>query len=381
MPDDDLDRRLRDSGTRLASRPLPPALRARLLAVPATTAAAPERTVRRGLEIGLALAVAGGLAAVLAVGFARRHASPPPSATPSHWHQALRVRVTGGPDGALAAGGGTAWITTRGHTRLFRVDAATRLATLLAVPTTDLQGGGLPSATSTVLATGGNIWVATQNKLVEVDRGSGRIEGTVPVSGVGSAHALVTDGTSLWAASGDTGAVYRIDLASRGITAIIPVVPVVADPDRPNPSGLALAGGLVWAAGENGTAVVGIDPRSGRVVRDLLLPDPASDLATAGGSLWVASQQDGVVLRIDPADGMVQATIRVTQPAVLAAAGGALWVASGTSMVRVDIGSNRVTDSVDVGAAVFAVAADGDTVWVASGPEPYVSRLVPTGGH
>ena len=374
MVDDDLERRLRDSGVQLGQRPLPASLRSRLLAVPVGTAR--PRSRRRG-ELVMALATATAFAAVLVAALASRH-GPVTSPASGPWHVSFRALVNGGPNGALGAADGAAWLTTRGHTRLYRVDAPLGVVTLAAQPDAALQNGsGLPSADSAVLVTSDSIWMATANHLLRLDRASGRVLATLPVSDVGPTHALIADGGAIWAASGDTGTVYRIDGLTGQIVATIPVASGAAvNPDRRNPAGLAAVGGLVWVAAEGGSGLVGIDPRTNRVSRDLALPHPPSDLVAAQGSLWVASSSAGVVDRIDPATGRVVTSIVLDRPVALTGTADSVWVASGNAVVRIDPLTDRVATRVDIGGSVFALAGDDDSVWVASGPEPYVSRIV-----
>ena len=373
MVDDDLERRLRDSGVQLGQRPLPASLRSRLLAVPASTV---RPRSRRRSELVMALATATAFAAVLVAALASRH-GPVTSPSGGPWHVSFRALVNGGPNGALGAADGSAWLTTRGQTRLYRVDAPLGVVTLAAQPGAALQGGGFPSADSAVLVTSDSIWVATTNHLLRLDRVSGRVLATLPISDVGPTHALISDGGAIWAASGDTGTVYRIDRLTGQIVATIPVAPSAAvNPDQRNPAGLAAIDGLVWVASEGSSGLVGIDPRTNRVSRDLALPHPPSDLVAGQGSLWVASSSAGVVDRIDAATGRVVRSIVVDRPVALTGTVDSVWVASGNAVARIDPLTDRVAARVDVGGSVFALAGDGDSVWVASGPEPYVSRIV-----
>jgi len=370
MADPILDDRLRESGQRLAEQPLPPGLRARLLAVPA---ARPARRAPRRAEVAMALATSVALGAVLA-GAVLNHRSSKSGPAPvgQRWHETLRVQVTGGPNGALGASGGSAWLTTRGTTHLFRVDAATGRTTLAPTLQPDLPGTGFPDSQSAVLVTADTIWVATDNRLLRLDRESGARLSALPISDVGPTHALIGDGTTLWAASGDVGAVYRIDVATGRVVATIPVRSTPAFEGMRDPGALAALDGMIWVAGEGTTSVAGIDPRTNQVTRTFAIPDVPADIVAADGTLWIAAT--GRIDRVDPATGRVTATIPVAAGS-LATAGGAVWAESGNDVLRIDVASNRVTDRIDVHGAVFALAGDGDAVWVGSGTEPTLSRI------
>jgi len=377
MTDQNLEDRLRRGAARLAERPLPDGLRERLLAVPA--AAPPRRrSVHRG-ELAVALATAAVLGAVLAGAVLNhRAARPGPAPAGQPWHETVRVVVNGGPDGALGAADGSAWLTTRGTTRLYRVDAATGLETLAATPANMLPSGGLPGSQSAVLVTGDSVWVATDNRLLRLDRRSGAVRATLPISNLGPTHAVISDGSAIWAASGDAGAVYRIDAATGQVVATIPVRSTPFTGSR-DPAGLAALDGMIWVAGDGTSSIAGIDTRTDQVTRTFVLPRAPSDLVAAGGSLWIASAASGRIDRVDPTTGSVTASISIAAPVALATTGGAVWTASGSTVERISVDGTTVTDRIDVHGAVFAIAGDGDTVWVGSGQEPVISRITREG--
>jgi streptogramin lyase len=377
MTDQNLDERLRHSAVRLAERPLPDGLRERLLAIPAA-APARRRATRRG-ELAVALATAAVLGAVLAGAVLNHRVARPGPAPAGHpWHETVRVVVNGGPGGALGAAGGSAWLTTRGTTRLYRVDAATRLETLAATPASLLPSGSLPGSQSTVLVSGDSLWVATGNRLLRLDRRSGAVRASLPISDLGPTHAVISDGSTIWAASGDAGAVYRIDAATGQIVATIPVRSTPFTGNR-DPGGLAALDGMIWVVGEGTSSIAGIDPRTDQVARTFVVPRQPSDIVAAGGSLWIASATSGRIDRVDPMTGSVTASISIAAPAALATSDDAVWTASGSTVERISVDGSTVTDRIDVHGVVFAVAGDGDSVWVGSGQEPVVSRITREG--
>jgi len=133
-------------------------------------------------------------------------------------------------------------------------------------------------------------------------------------------------------------------------------------------------------------SVAVIDPQRSRVVGHVLVGRRPVALAVGHGSVWVANTDDGTVSRIDPERREVIRTIGVGAPAVdLAIAAGAVWVANGSdgTVSRIDPGTDAVVETIDLRGSselvwnpTYAVDADDDSVWVASGPR-HVLRIDP----
>ena len=382
MPEpDEFEARLRQAAEALGDRPLPEGLRERLL----TGAAVRRQRLAWPLrhQAPLALGTAAALTGVLVAGLAlRSHSSSSTQTTDasSGWHRTLQVRLSGGPYGGLGADARSAWITTRSATRLWRVDAGGG-SMLVASPDATLPGGGLPGRRSCVLVTPEGIWITTDNRILVINASSGQMVHELPIA-AGPDHGLIADGDSIWAASG-SGAVFRIDRATMQVRATVPVTSSAAPTGNGNydPDSVAATDGMIWAAGNDTLSVAGIDPTHNRVTTSFELPHSENDMVAAGGSLWIASATAGVVDRIDPLTGGLMASISLPDAGSLAVTQGAVWALSTTTgnLVRIDTSTNTVTDRFAAGVPGFAVAADGEDVWLASGQEPFVSRFNPGG--
>jgi streptogramin lyase len=184
----------------------------------------------------------------------------------------------------------------------------------------------VPGYVDFLAADGRAVWATNTDRVerFEVDR-SGPVA-TVQVPGACGAM-IVADG-SLWVASCSRSSVYRIDLSSHDVQAIIE-------------SGLA---------------------------------DPTGELSLAAGagSIWVLSDRAGILSRIDVETNDVVARIEVLPDSFAAAfGGGAVWISntgpasdrSSGSIQRVDPGQNLVVRTIPTGPAPCFLAADASSVW------------------
>ena len=316
-------------------------------------ASRPARVRRR-------FAVLAGLAAVVALGaFAAVRLTGPDSAEhiepdavalidPSDGSITAQYKVGDAP-GAVAAGGGSAWIANSRDGTVSRVDRAREQVTTIDV-------GGEPTA----LAYGsGSLWVAdgANRRLAQVDSRTNRVVGRFPVGNVPRGVAVAFG--VVWIASSVDGRVDRIDL-TRGV-ALRPI-PVAGGP-------VALAAGLgaVWVAGEESGSVIRLEPRSGAALRTIGVGNGPAALAVGEGAVWVANREDGTVSRIDPRTNAVTDTIGVGgNPVGVVAADGAVWVAEARSgaLVRIDPRARRVDRRVEVGSSPAALVVADGSLWV-----------------
>ncbi len=241
------------------------------------------------------------------------------------------VRLGRGISG-VAVGEGFVWVTRPRTGELLRVDPdlprvdPDRLARLR------IKLGGRPGA---IVVAGGRVWVADEagGGVSAINPPVGKLykRGIAPLS---APLRLGAGAGGLWVSSATTGAIRRIDLGD-----------AVAGPAIPagrGPSGITVAGGIVWVANSRGDTVTRVDPAT-----RVLLGEPIVVGARPGGidagtdAVWVASNGDGTVTRIDIADGEV------------------------------------VGDPIDVGPAPGAVAVGEEAVWVANNGDGTVTRIEP----
>lgn len=170
-------------------------------------------------------------------------------------------------------------------------------------------------------------------------------------------------------------------------------------------------GGLVaLACGPAATVVPSptIDPSEPYSAAIVVGNSPMPAVA-GGGAIWVANAGDGTVSRIDPVQARVVATITVGDrqeftrrdectggvhiprstsftvracdvPSSIAFGAGALWAAKNESneLVRIDPATNRVTDTIAIGAKAWAVAATDQAVWVTDWDNDALIHVDPT---
>ncbi|MEO7070275.1 MAG: hypothetical protein ABI131_07250, partial [Nostocoides sp.] len=133
------------------------------------------------------------------------------------------------------------------------------------------------------------------------------------------------------------------------------------------PQGLLYAGGSLWVAARDVSAVLRLDPTSGKVGGQVA--GRASGLQWAFGNLWISTTDS--VLRVDPATLAVKATIALPptlgQPAGMAATATSVWVAGSGVLFRIDARTNTLTKIVTMDGTAYGPLADGSTVWLVAG--------------
>ena len=115
-------------------------------------------------------------------------------------------------------------------------------------------------------------------------------------------NAAVAAGDDLWVSCDACGEVARIDTAANLVTSRIDVAP--------QPGGLALGGGFVWAFHTLTPTVSRIDPATGAVSTFAVPGVEGAGIAFARGSVWLlSSARPSEVVRLDPRTLAVQARI------------------------------------------------------------------------
>jgi len=246
---------------------------------------------------------------------------------------------------AFAIGGGAIWLTHFNLGSVSRVDPWTGHTTQtvsLALPT-PIVAGDRQFLPVNISAGQGSVWVSTargwlaqidssSSRLVRIVRAPGDVTGQVIIGsdatwvaesslGVGvvrpGSHRLKL----LWIKSGSVGAV-AVDQIARG-------------------------GGRVWAYGEiaagatrngggmstNMARVVVVDQRTGRVIRQLPLPNGPYEIAYGSGDLFAANYRTGRLFRID-ANYRVHALQSVRGAMLIAVTPGAIWATTKSGLVR-----------------------------------------------
>ena len=272
--------------------------------------------------------------------------------------------------GSLVVTNGSVWIGNYRDQTITRVDPTTGRTVTIPV-------GAHPAGIASLRRT---VWVWTlERRLIPIDMRFNTLgvpielaaeaetatprRGVTPAARRAGGGRLAAGGGYLWVTLPST-AVIRVDPVHRH--RLLTIVP-----DNGAEGAIAYREGSAWVAGYD--HVFPIAARSG-IPDEGIVIGHARDLTFGEGSLWVVSggRMDlGVAValrRVDLRGRLVDATIEVdADPVAVTFAGGSIWVASrGKQTVqRVDPVTERVVETIDLGAIPTALAAGRTGVWVA----------------
>jgi YVTN family beta-propeller protein len=271
----------------------------------------------------------------------------------------------GGAPNAVAAVANGVWVADHRNGTLWRINPHTLAAN--AVPSV--------GAPQDVAVYGGRAFVAGDgpkafNGIVAAyEAGSGRrLDGLELKACIGS---LTAGAQGVWVTP-CPHTVQRIGFGAKAkiLTSVdIPFwTPRDAAHDLQTLNDLALGEGSLWVIGDAADRRLWkIDPRTGQIVGETLLPFPPIHIAAGQGAVWVTDQLDDTVARIDPTSGQVIDRIPVGRGASGVAVGdGSVWVTSFLEgqVSRIDPRTNRVVETIAVGGGPRDVAFGGHSVWV-----------------
>lgn len=204
----------------------------------------------------------------------------------------------------------------------------------------------MPRRPIAVAAGGGSVWVTSMagGVLSRVDAKSGEAVGK-PITINDAPYQLIHAFGRIWVASFQHAELYQVDTDSGRVITHTKV-------DN-RPFGMAAGFGKLWVTSTRNGTVRRIDPASGRPDGPPLRFSGVPYKVTTGfGSVWVTDLRDGQVERVDPATGRVIATIPIGgrscsaaaevrsedevndvvtdcgAPAAIVAAGGKIWVSN-----------------------------------------------------
>jgi YVTN family beta-propeller protein len=257
------------------------------------------------------------------------------------------------------------WVANAAQGTVSRIDPATNTVTRT------IQVGRNPIR----LAAGfGSIWVANQTEqtLSRIDARTAQLLATIPTPALAPKQLAVGAG-SVWALA--SYSLLRIDPATNKATL------VDADWELVD-GGLTVAGGWVWLSGRAYPGVqpiVRVNPATNRKA-DTVPTDADGALAAGGGSIWQASSVTQSIHRLDPRSGRTLAEIPLgVVPKHLTAGDGSLWVGSDSGRVtRIDMATNTVTGTFQVGGRAPAVTMGLGSVWIVDTAQAALLRVQPT---
>jgi len=215
------------------------------------------------------------------------------------------------------------------------------------------------------------VWVTSERDgtLTRLDPDTGEIVGR-PRKVAGIAGVAVGSKWT-WATSPERGKLLRLDPASGRVLREVPV------PGEPGP--IALGGGRVWLADQDGKGIGAVNAEGADLYRAGLPPQaPGLRLAWGAHGLWVAIADAASIRRVDPRTLAAGDPIRVGRgPAGVTVAGGFVWVANSRSgnVSKVDPTLLTVVDSIEVGGHPGGIDAGTSAVWVANREDDTVSKI------
>jgi|SRR5579862_7952037 len=208
----------------------------------------------------------------------------------------------------------------------------------------------------------GSMWIANGSAIEQVnpktDAGAGVVAaGTDPCEGVAIGFG------SVWTVDCADSALIRIDPQSGRII------------DRIRLPGTAVYGEGLLAVDGNGVwvptsdmdarsgALVRVDPQTDSIVASIPVPYDSSGAAAGFGSIWLTSAGTSRVLRINPADNSISARIKVHRgPRFIATGEGGVW-----SLNQSDGSVSHINPSTDRVVATIRLAVPGDGGCIAAG--------------
>lgn len=127
--------------------------------------------------------------------------------------------------------------------------------------------------------------------------------------------------------------------------------------------------GLVWTVDTDRNRLLGTNPESGRVVRNVVVGTGPVAVAIGFGSAWVANAENGSITRVSIAGSKVEALGLSDQPSGIATGAGYVWVISRRSkkVLRIDPKINLINKSVRLSQPPLDVVVRGGRVLLTIG--------------
>jgi hypothetical protein len=263
-------------------------------------------------------------------------------------------------------------------------------ASLALLVTTPAQAKGEARATALAVAAG-SVWTTVPGGVVAIDARTAKVlkPARSLATPVGNVLRIAGGGDAIWGLRPWT--LLRVDVRRPGSVHGVSI---------PGPAyAFAVAGDTVWTAGYDTGRLVGVNARTGKIVRSVgATGRGVGAMASDGRSVWVASigrwrkgrggvlvpLGGGTVTRVDARSGDVLAAIRVGRgPGALAVGAGAVWVANfrgiqpDNTVTRIDPETNRVVATIALPARPNALTVYRGAVWVVAEGQEGLTRIDP----
>ena len=152
---------------------------------------------------------------------------------------------------------------------------------------------------------------------------------------------------------------------------------------------VAISEDAVWVA--DGSTLRRVDPRTNTVAATLRVVSDIAAMSASGRDIWVTLPDTNQIVRIDGRTNEVRAAVPVFKVGSLATGAGSVWVtarkgAPGApydfglqdALVQVDMQTNKVVRTIDLGRRVRGVLATPEAIWVSGDA---IWRVDPAAGN
>jgi len=235
-------------------------------------------------------------------------AAAPPNALVLTEHE---IEVPGFAD-FLAVDGDTVWTTNDG-----RVEQWSREGLLAST--------AVPRPCGTMAVAFESLWVANckNGNLYRIDVQTAEVQAMIP-TGIANPKGetnVVAGAGSIWLPSDGAGKIARVDPESNTVTASIAV--------DPGTFFLAYGFDALWAVSSDGRTLQKIDPQTNAVTGKAELGNQPGFLAAGEGAVWVQEQGDGTLARVSPDTLDVSGRVKVGETLMYGdvdVGNGAVWL-------------------------------------------------------
>jgi virginiamycin B lyase len=277
----------------------------------------------------------------------------------------------GGDADWLGIGFGSVWVTVAKNNEVVRVDPVRNVVQARTkVDKEPCYGIGIGIDRVWVLNCQGKTLTRINPKTNAVDM---RVPVKIDDSGEGS---IAVDERYVWYASNEDG--HSATLSQVEVKTGRKLKGIAVGKDT---GVVKLAFGSVWAISSGEGNVYRVNPATRKVTAMITVAEGPRFSTEGAGALWVLSQSDGSVSRIDPAKNKVVAVIPVHVPGKggeICYGGGLIWVTmDGNPVTRIDPATNKVIDQYGNYPKADAIRYGFGSVWVSDHGKGELWRIDP----
>jgi streptogramin lyase len=278
----------------------------------------------------------------------------------------------------IVPGEDAVWVSTSGEDTdelarsIYRLDPVTNEATVVV---TDIDAD--PTSHLVFVESAGSLWVADErgDRMLRFDASTGALLGEIPL-GAFPLESAVGFG-AVWSPSFDDGTVTRIDPATGQVVATIEISPFGGEGVRD----IAVGAELLWVITPRQDVLVGIDPATNTIAREVPLATGLHcEIRAIAGRIWIedCESTDGLHV-IDEAAGRELDRFGAEIPGLglpFHEEGGIAWFPTGdevaplsTAIIPVDVATlqNAELPEVQIGVIGGWFVAGFDSVWYSFG--------------